>query len=231
MKDPAVLFYTADFLTGTAFFTDEQRGQYIRLLCEQHQIGHIPENHMVSICLSVGSPVFKKFVKDAEGDYFNIRMEEEIEKRRKFTDGRRLNGSKGGRPREKEKPYGYPLGLATDNLIGNGNDNENINKKKNGVDYEFIIENYHTLCPRMAKIAKLTEQRKGFVNARFGEYGMETIIKVIRMAGESNFLNGKNDKAWKADFEWIVKPENFVKVMEGKYNNKVKETSLPPLSI
>jgi len=32
MKDPAVLFYTQDFLTGTFTMTDEQVGKYIRLL-------------------------------------------------------------------------------------------------------------------------------------------------------------------------------------------------------
>jgi uncharacterized phage protein (TIGR02220 family) len=99
MKDPAVLFYTKDFLTGTAFFTDAERGQYIRLLCEQHQNGHIPENHMVSVCFSLGSPVVKKFVKDEQGNYYNERMEEEIIKRRKFSESRYNNGKEGGRPK------------------------------------------------------------------------------------------------------------------------------------
>jgi hypothetical protein len=87
-------------------------------------------------------------------------------------------------------------------------------------DYEFIISNYHTLCPKMSKVEKLTDKREGFINARYGEYGMEKITQVLRMAGESNFLNGVNDRAWKADIEWLMRPENFVKVMEGKYKNK-----------
>ena len=40
-KDPAFLFYTSDFLTGTMFMTNEQVGIYIRLLCSQHQHGGI----------------------------------------------------------------------------------------------------------------------------------------------------------------------------------------------
>jgi uncharacterized phage protein (TIGR02220 family) len=125
-KDPAVLFYTSDFLTGTSFFTDEQRGQYIRLLCEQHQNGHIPENHMVCVCFSLASPVVKKFIKDSDGNYFNERMEKEILKRIEFTESRRLNGLKGGRPKEENKPSGLPSGKPTNNLIGNGNDIDNI---------------------------------------------------------------------------------------------------------
>lgn len=46
MKDPAVLFYTSDFLSGVTFLSMEQRGQYITLLCTQHQHGSIPENQL-----------------------------------------------------------------------------------------------------------------------------------------------------------------------------------------
>ncbi len=48
-KDPAFLFYTGDFSTGTQFFTDEQVGKYVRLLMAQHQIGHLEEKHMIKM--------------------------------------------------------------------------------------------------------------------------------------------------------------------------------------
>ncbi|NLE25013.1 MAG: YdaU family protein [Clostridiaceae bacterium] len=215
MKDPAILFYTSDFLTGTAFFTDEQRGQYIRLLCEQHQNGHIPENHMVSICFSLASPVVKKFVKDSDGNYYNERMEEEIEKRRHFLDTRYFNGKKGGRPR---KPNSKPNNKPTENLREDDNENE--------IDYENIVGLYHELCPKMQKVLVLNKTRKGHINARFAEFGLSKITEVLRLAGESDFLNGKNDRTWKADFEWLMRPENFIKVLEGKYQNKTVEKQL-----
>ena len=52
MNDPAVLFYTSDFLTGVMDMTMEERGQYITLLCYQHQKGHI---HEKTIKIVVGS--------------------------------------------------------------------------------------------------------------------------------------------------------------------------------
>lgn len=214
-KDPAVLFYTSDFLTGTAFFTDAERGQYIRLLCEQHQIGHIPENHMVTVCLTLGSPVVKKFVRDEEGYFYNERMEIEIKKRAEYNASRRKNGLNGGRPKEikgeKQNHMVTHMPPHTEDEDVNENDNRNI------IQYGLILENYHSLCPKMSKVEKLTERRRGFVNARYGEYGMDGITKVLRLAGGSEFLNGVNDRAWKADFEWLMRPENFVKVLEGKY--------------
>ena len=94
------------------------------------------------------------------------------------------------------------------------------------IDYEFIVENYHSLCPKLNKVAVINEIRKGYMNARVGEYGLDKVIYVIRIAGECEFLNGQNDKAWKADFEWILRPTNFLKILEGKYiNNKEKKQS------
>lgn len=93
-KDPAILFYTSDFLTGTQFFTDTQCGQYIRLLCSQHQNGHIPEHHMKKICKTYDNPVFDKFEKDDEGKYFNQRMKNEIDKRKKYSESRSNNRKK-----------------------------------------------------------------------------------------------------------------------------------------
>lgn len=86
----------------------------------------------------------------------------------------------------------------------------------------MLVENYHALCPKMSKVEVLNQTRKGYINARVSEFGIEKVIAVIHKAGESDFLNGKNDKAWRADFEWILRPENFVKVMEGKYDNRLQ---------
>lgn len=40
-KDPAVLFYTSDFLSGCALMDMRERGQYITLLCLQRERGHM----------------------------------------------------------------------------------------------------------------------------------------------------------------------------------------------
>jgi len=89
-KDPAVLFYTSDFLTGTFTFTNEQRGMYISLLCLQHQKGRLSEKDMMQICTTYVEDVFLKFKKDGNG-FYNERMETEINKRKNYSESRRKN--------------------------------------------------------------------------------------------------------------------------------------------
>ena len=132
MKDPAFLFYSSDFLSGVVDLTMEERGQYITLLCLQHIKGTLTEK---TIRLSVGSvsvDVLAKFVKNEDGEYKQLRLVEEIEKRQNFTESRRSNGKKGGR-KPLAKPLALPNALPKNNHIENENENENINSNNNGV--------------------------------------------------------------------------------------------------
>ena len=127
-----------------------------------------------------------------------------------ITSLQRRNANKGKERKEKEKIEEEDLFLIT--------------PEKQKVDYEFIVGNFHELCPKMAKVSVISDARKKSMNARFGEHGIEKITLTFRKAGESNFLNGINDRAWKADFDWLMNPNNFIKVMEGKYQNKNAST-------
>ena len=90
-KDPAFLFYSSDFLTGTMFMSDVQLGKYIKLLCIQHQKGHLSEKDMLNICKRYDKDIFDKFTKDNDGKYYNIRLQKEIDKRRNYSKSRSEN--------------------------------------------------------------------------------------------------------------------------------------------
>jgi len=92
-KDPAVLFYTSDFLTGTMTMTNDQVGMYIRLLCLQHQKNFLSEKDMLSICKSYDEDVFSKFEKNDQG-YYNERMQIEYDRRKKYSESRSNNRKK-----------------------------------------------------------------------------------------------------------------------------------------
>lgn len=90
-KDPAVLFYTSDFISGTLTMSDAQRGKYIILLCLQHQQGLLTEDDMMNICKTYDEKIFKKFIKTEAGFYYNERMKMETDRRKKYSESRSKN--------------------------------------------------------------------------------------------------------------------------------------------
>ena len=136
MKDPAFLFYSSDFLSGTLLMSDEDVGKYIRLLCLQHQKGHLKEKDMLSICKTFNEEVFNKFTKDNEGNYYNERLEYESNKRKAYSESRRNNRKK----KEENETYEEDMKNICNTYekhMGNENENiiinKNINKKDNRV--------------------------------------------------------------------------------------------------
>ncbi len=88
-KDPAFLFYSSDFLTGVQDLTMEERGQYITLLCVQHQKGRLSDKLIKLACGKISTDVLKKFSIDDNNLYYNVRLEAEVQKRSLHTDKQR----------------------------------------------------------------------------------------------------------------------------------------------
>ena len=70
------------------------------------------------------------------------------------------------------------------------------------------------------EIRTISGQRKTHTLARIREHGKDTFARMIRIASTNDFLNGKNDRAWVANYDWLVNPSNFVKVIEGNYSSR-----------
>jgi uncharacterized protein YdaU (DUF1376 family) len=112
-KDPAVLFYTSDFLSGTFTMTNEQVGMYIRLLCLQHQKGKLTEKDMLSICRAYDIDIWSKF-KNEDGAFYNERMYNETVRRQKFSESRR-NNAKSPKNESTSKAYAKHMETETEN--------------------------------------------------------------------------------------------------------------------
>lgn len=142
-KDPAVLFYTSDFLSGVIDLDMAERGQYITLLCAQHQKGRLSEKTIWLLVGSCSVSVLGKFLRDENGLYYNQRMEKETQKRSQFVDSRKINGKKGGRPKQNH------MDNHMDNHMENENDNSRIIENREG----GMGEGYHNLetCSQIAQ--------------------------------------------------------------------------------
>ena len=80
------------------------------------------------------------------------------------------------------------------------------------------MERAGAVIPKVRTISD-SSKRAGAVKARIREHGEEAVREMIRKAAKSDFLNGKNQRGWTASFDWLFLPTNFVKVLEGNYDN------------
>ena len=44
--------------------------------------------------------------------------------------------------------------------------------------------------------------------------------EILREVLASDFLCGANDRGFTADLEWLLRPENFLKTIEGRYDRR-----------
>jgi len=185
-KDPAVLFYTSDFLSGTFTMDNEQVGKYIRLLCLQHQKGKLSEKDMLSICKAYDNEIWDKF-KVEDGLYYNERMYNETIRRQKFSESRRNNAKS---PKKESTSEAYAEHMETETENRTITINENIN-----IDFEWFWNEYDKKIGDKQKLKKkwnkLTDEERQNAMNYLDLYKQSVQDKQFRKNPET-FLNNKS---------------------------------------
>ena len=72
---------------------------------------------------------------------------------------------------------------------------------------------------------KITEKRKRVINNLLKEYSVEEVLQAMEKIRTSNFLQGNNKTGWQIAFDWFINKSNFLKVLEGNYDDKENENT------
>lgn len=93
---------------------------------------------------------------------------------------------------------------------------------KGDINYAVVRTSWNTMMdgkgiPLLR--SEIKGQRKRMFAARVREYGKDTVWRVMRSAAASSYLNGGGSKGWTATFDWLFRPTNFQKVLDGHYDN------------
>ena len=109
------------------------------------------------------------------------------------------------------------------------NDSDTVADSKNETDnsdcpYKEILNLYHSICISYPKLRTLTDKRKKQIKARWKEYkDIEIFKEIFKKAENSSYLKGNNKDQWKASFDWLMKPDMFVRTLEGNYDINFQE--------
>jgi len=99
--------------------------------------------------------------------------------------------------------------------------NKNINNINNNIN--IIVEKWNEFCfhNNLSKVLKITEKRKKAIMRRTQDSNFDFDI-ILEKISQSDWLLGKSSN-WCVTFDWIFENDgNFVKILEGNYQNKEK---------
>lgn len=126
---------------------------------------------------------------------------------------------------------------ATSSLVSDDNEP----KKPSPITSAKLAELYHRFCPSLPRISDLSDQRRKAMKARWIQAGkgidmydiadldsgLEWWRTFFQVVEASDFLTGRvapsgsREKPFRANIDWLLKPSNFLKVVEGNYDNEV----------
>jgi hypothetical protein len=83
-----------------------------------------------------------------------------------------------------------------------------------------VVEVWNDLAARrgLKTVQRLSPERRATLKTRIGQNTIQDFTEAIAAIDRSPFLCGENDRRWKAYFDWMLKPANFTKLIEGTYD-------------
>lgn len=88
------------------------------------------------------------------------------------------------------------------------------------IDFNKLLSFFNSNRGLLPEVKKLSDTRKKRILLLEKQYGKNSIQLVIEKTRDSPFLQGDNRENWSASFDWILKPANFLKILEDNYARK-----------
>lgn len=139
--------------------------------------------------------------------------------------------------RERQKALQCNAGVTQVKRIGNVEKEIEIDKEKEieieepqkpkepAVGLE-VVKAWNSMSEEkgLSQVTKLMPgtERYNLLKKRIADYGVDGVLRAIENVRNSPFLLGENNRGWQVTFDWMIKPNNFPKVLDGNYLDKGK---------
>lgn len=74
------------------------------------------------------------------------------------------------------------------------------------------------------------DSREKSAGARWLEHTDEEWVSIVQRVAASAFCNGVNDRGWRANPDWLLRPGTSVKILEGAYDNRAQPNTRAPVA-
>ena len=118
-------------------------------------------------------------------------------------------------------------GGSEDSAHDNNNNNKNKEEKdksfskKERIDYDAIIKCWNETNTLLPNVKMLNNKRKEQIRTLLASNNatVDDLMKAINIISMSSFCQGKNDRNWRASFDWLIKDTKscFSRLFEGAY--------------
>lgn len=100
---------------------------------------------------------------------------------------------------------------------------ESPKKTKDKIDFKSFKYYWNENCGEVKQIRSLTENRKKKLDSLLKQFSKDELKLSIEKMRDSSFLQGKvkseGHPNWMCTLDWYLIPGNFVKILEGNYDN------------
>lgn len=245
-SDTWMPFYVGDYLSATGRLTTEQHGAYLLILLDYWKNGPPPNDDAVLAALARMSvsawrkakPSLIGFFDVVDGTLIQKRVEKERERATSVTEERSKAGKAGAAKRWQAngKPIAnaIPLPLAngqqndapsqshsSNELIASSNEDVSVAPTNQPLSKQEVIEAWQgrMVAAGFPAIAKMTGDRERKLRARLKDSTLDEWQRAMDAMERSAFCRGENDRGWKADFDFLLQPKSFTKLLEGAYDH------------
>jgi uncharacterized protein YdaU (DUF1376 family) len=247
-----IAFYPSDWLAGTRGMSDAETGVYITLIAKMYEMaGPIErdDNRLSRLCGCKSKASFLKSLDyllsegkiiQTENGLFNERVEKEIKNTTEKSDKAKAaaqarwdkkpnknNGGNNANASPEHMPQRCQLEPEPELYIKDTTVSLSVSPA-NGLSEAVSIYNQAAAESGWPQVQKITPTRSKQIRARLADCGgVEGWRIAVEKAQASDFLCGRTPKPWSGfGFDWLIKSQNFTKIMEGNYDNRVN-TSKP----
>lgn len=89
----------------------------------------------------------------------------------------------------------------------------------NTVTPEHLLEAYNSVAADCGlPKAKMNPKRRRSALARIRQHTIDDITEAISCLRRNPWMHGDNDRGWRADFDFLLQPKSFTRLVEGAYD-------------